>query len=139
MDRRNFFGSTLGFLIGSKVPFKIEEAKTIIMPAVVRLQKIAELFSCQDISKKFKIVIVTTDGIKFCAPEFKSIERDCENLKVIFMCEDVHVQQTITVKGVEFCTKDNIFLKSGNFSYDVPMVSGDTLKVSYTFDIPGLA
>lgn len=139
-DRGAFFDSILGTFVGTTVPFRVTEALPQNTTALIRLNRLVELFNCKPdtIYRKVKIAIVLKEDIRFWMSKIDIAIQDREKLILKLTPYALKVEHAIVMTGMELCTHDELFLKRTNFCSEITMSPGDILKTTYTFEVPGL-
>lgn len=134
MERRGFFGSILGTIIGSQIPFQIEESKEeIIIPHPLEFMYQAYKATHEELMN-YKLVCITDQLQKFYFPKMKEVNRTEQ--KICFVSYGLEFKQPLTAIGVRLINTNNIIWKDiCKFSRPVTVNNGDTIHPSYTLSI----
>lgn len=134
MNRRSFIGATLGFFLGTKIPF-IPEAPKPIKQFPTKLEKAKAKLGALEATNlsDWKVIVLASNGEKFYAPGFKEIAKDSKELNLEFFCEGVEVTTAIEFTKVELVNAEGMLI--GQYPINIFAINGDTLYINYKLTV----
>ncbi len=135
MERRGFFGSVLGFVVGTQIPFKALAAPAPVeMSRVDRYIKLLHVFKeDSSILMKYRGILHTTDGMIQC-PGILSLVRDMKELKWVLTFKEIEMQSSLIVRSLSILDERGNRLLTKEFSSSIDVVATNVLKLTYTLD-----
>lgn len=128
IDRRGFIGSSIGFFLGTTIPFVVHAAPQI-KEDVSWEDRYWRMWHVNDsILKRFKVILYTHDGCDFLGPKIQTIKRNGK-FEINFELKDLVITKALIINKIKLLDDENYYIRDINYPIQ-HLFNGYTLSLS---------